>query len=42
MWNLKQNDKNDLTEQKETDSENKIMVVEREREVGRDKLGVWD
>ena len=27
MWNLKQNDKNNLTEQKETDSENKIMVV---------------
>ena len=27
MWNLKQHDKNDLTEQKETDSENKIMVA---------------
>ena len=27
---------------KDTDTENKVMATKREREGGRDKLGVWD
>ena len=25
-----------------TDTENKLMVTKEEREVGKDKLGLWD
>ena len=43
MWNFK-NDTNELIYEAETDSqtENKLMVPERERGWKRDKLGVWD
>ena len=43
MWNLKYNT-NESIYKTETDSdkENKLLVTKGEREVGRDKLGVWD
>ena len=43
MWNLK-NYTNECVYKIETDSdiENKLLVTKGEREVGRDKLGVWD
>ena len=39
MWNLK-NDTNELIYKTETDSENKFMVIKRERLRGRNKLGL--
>ena len=42
MWNLKIIQINLYTKQKFTVIENKFTVTKREREGGRDKLGVWD
>ena len=42
--NKKQNETNELIYETEIDSdiENQFMVIKREREWRRDKLGVWD
>ena len=43
MWNLKRNDTNKLTKQKETHrlNENKLIVV-RGKDEGRNSYRVWD
>ena len=44
LKNKKQNETNELIYETEIDSdiENQFMVIKREREWRRDKLGVWD
>ena len=41
MWNLKRNDRNELTKQKETDLENELTVAGG-NDGRRDSQGVWD
>ena len=42
MHNLKQKQKQIYLQNRLTDTENKLMATKRERDWGRDKLGVHD
>ena len=43
MWNLKNNTNQSIHKtEPNLDPENKLTVTRRERDEGRDKLGMWD